>query len=247
MEVESDPEEGVLKSISLAVKERKKGIPVRVVFGSDIPKDLQNKLIKKLDIDDLDIISIGGKYHNNKDLMKFPKIDDPSLVNEKWINNKDKDLSKITSLLDTIQEKDYLIHVPYESFDYFIALLQEASISPLASEIKTFIYRAAKDSKVVQALINASRNGKKVSAMVELLARFDESSNISISQTLKEAGVNIITGQEGFKIHGKIVYIKLKNKKKILQLFLPVISMKEMLKLIQTVYYLLHYQKLLMK
>ena len=147
--------------------------------------------------------------------MKFPKIDDPSLVNEKWINNKDKDLSKITSLLDTIQEKDYLIHVPYESFDYFIALLQEASISPLVSEIKTSIYRAAKDSKVVQALINASRNGKKVSAMVELLARFDESSNISISQTLKDAGVNIITGQEGFKIHGKIVYIKLKNKKDI--------------------------------
>ncbi len=84
----------------------------------------------------------------------------------------------------------------------------------MVSEIKTSIYRAAKDSKVVQALINASRNGKKVSAMVELLARFDESSNISISQTLKEAGVNIITGQEGFKIHGKIVYIKLKNKKR---------------------------------
>ncbi len=105
MEVESDPEEGVLKSISLAVKERKKGIPVRVVFGNDIPKDLENKLIKKLDIDDLDIISIGGKYHNNKDLMKFPKIDDPSLVNEKWINNKDKDLSKTLLYLMPFKKK----------------------------------------------------------------------------------------------------------------------------------------------
>ncbi len=215
MEIESDPEEGVLKSISQAVKERKKGIPVRAVFGEGIPKDLQTKLMKKLDIDDLDIVSIGGRYHNNKDLMKFPRNDDINLSNPKWESEKIKELEGVTSLIDAIQDNDYLIHVPYESFDAFINLLQEAAISPDVSEIKMSIYRAAKDSRVVQALINASRNGKKVTAMVELLARFDESSNILISQTLKDAGVNVVTGQEGFKVHGKIVFIRLKNKKNI--------------------------------
>ena len=215
MEIESDPEEGVLKSISLAVKERKKGIPVRVVFGEDMPKDLQDKLVKKLDIDDMDIITKGGKYHNNKDLMKFPRLDIKGLSYPSWPQSFEKAFAISPSLLDIIAKKDVLIHVPYESFNAFINVLQEAAISPNVTEIKASIYRAAKDSKVIQALANASKNGKKVTCMVELLARFDESSNILISQTLKDAGVDILTGKEGFKVHGKIVYIKVKNGKDI--------------------------------
>ena len=186
MEVESDPEEGVLKSISEAVKERKRGNPVRVVFGEGMPKDLQEKLIKKLEIDDLDIINKGGKYHNNKDLMKFPRLNNPSLSYPEWPQSFEKAFSITPSLIDIISKKDILIHVPYESFNAFINVLQEASISPNVTEIKASIYRAAKDSKVISALTNAAKNGKKVTCMVELLARFDESSNILISQTLKE-------------------------------------------------------------
>ncbi len=215
MEVESDPEEGILKSISEAVKERKRGIPVRVVFGENIPKDLYSKLIKKFEIDDLDIVSIGGKYHNNKDLMKFPFIDVEGLNYPKWENKEIEEINKGESILNKIQNEDMLLHVPYQSFNSFISILQEASISPNVSEIRATIYRASSNSRVVAALTNAARNGKKVTAMVELMARFDESSNILISQTLKDAGVNVLTGQEGFKIHGKIVYIKLKNAKDI--------------------------------
>ncbi len=215
MDVESDPEEGILKSISEAVKERKKGIPVRVVFGENIPKDLYLKLIKKFEIDDLDIVSIGGKYHNNKDLMKFPRLNIKGISYEQWERKEIPEVINGDSLLEKIQDKEMLIHVPYQSFNAFVELLQEASISPLVSEIRATIYRAANNSRVVAALSNAARNGKKVTAMVELLARFDESSNILISQTLKDNGVNVLTGQEGFKIHGKIVYIKLKNKKDI--------------------------------
>ena len=215
MEIESDPEEGVLKSISLAVKERKKGIPVRVVFGEGMPKDLQEKLIKKLEIDDTDIITKGGKYHNNKDLMKFPHLNIPGLAYPARPQSFEKAFKVTPSLIDIISKKDILVHVPYESFNAFINVLQEAAISPNVSEIKASIYRAAKDSKVIQALINASKNGKKVTCMVELLARFDESSNILISQTLKDAGVDVLTGKEGFKVHGKIVYIKVKNGKDI--------------------------------
>lgn len=215
MEIESDPEEGVLKSISLAVKERKKGIPVRVVFGEGMPKDLQEKLIKKLEIDDKDIITKGGKYHNNKDLMKFPKLNIPGLSYPRWSQSFEKAFQISPSLINIISKKDILVHVPYESFNAFINVLQEAAISPNVSEIKASIYRAAKDSKVIQALTNAAKNGKKVTCMVELLARFDESSNILISQTLKDAGVDVLTGKEGFKVHGKIVYIKVKNGKDI--------------------------------
>lgn len=215
MEVESDPEEGILKSISEAVKERKRGIPVRVVFGENIPKDLYSKLIKKFEIDDLDIVSIGGKYHNNKDLMKFPFIDVEGLNYPKWENKEIEEINNGESILNKIQNEDMLLHVPYQSFNSFISILQEASISPNVSEIRATIYRASSNSRVVAALTNAARNGKKVTAMVELMARFDESSNILISQTLKDAGVNVLTGQEGFKIHGKIVYIKLKNAKDI--------------------------------
>ena len=215
MEIESDPEEGVLKSISLAVKERKKGIPVRVVFGEGMPKDLQEKLIKKLEIDDTDIITKGGKYHNNKDLMKFPRLNIAGLSYPEWPQSFEKAFKVTPSLIDIISKKDILVHVPYESFNAFINVLQEAAISPNVNEIKASIYRAAKDSKVIQALINASKNGKKVTCMVELLARFDESSNILISQTLKDAGVDVLTGKEGFKVHGKIVYIRVKNGKDI--------------------------------
>ena len=215
MEVESDPEEGILKSISEAVKERKRGIPVRVVFGENIPKDLYSKLIKKFEIDDLDIVSIGGKYHNNKDLMKFPYIEVEGLNYPKWENKEIKEINNGESILNKIQNEDMLLHVPYQSFNSFISILQEASISPKVSEIRATIYRASSNSRVIAALTNAARNGKKVTAMVELMARFDESSNILISQTLKDAGVNVLTGQEGFKIHGKIVYIKIKNAKDI--------------------------------
>lgn len=212
MDVESDPEEGVLKSISQAVRDRKKGIPVRVIFGAGIPDDLKRVLIKRLDIDDMDLVTVGGKYHNNKDLMKFPYIDKKKgLKYPSWTSAEIKEVNEGLSMIDSIHKKDILVHVPYESFDAFIRLLQEAAISPRVTEIKASIYRAAKNSKVVRALAAASQNGKKVTAMVELMARFDESSNISISQTLREAGCEVLNGAEGFKVHGKIVYIKVKD------------------------------------
>ena len=216
MEVESDPEEGLLKSISEAVKERKRGSPVRVIFGEGMPKDLRKILMKRLEIDTDDLISIGGRYHNNRDLMSFPRVQDSSEMSyPKWQQAEILEMKQQQPLLKTIQDHDLFIHVPYESFDAFIRVLQEAAISPEVSEIKATIYRAAKNSQVVRALSSASQNGKKVTAVVELMARFDESSNILISQKLKEDGCNVLTGEEGFKIHGKIVYIKTKNNKDI--------------------------------
>lgn len=211
MEIESDPEEGLVKNISQAIKDRKKGMPVRVIFDFNTPDDLKNILIKRLDVDDLDLVSTTGKYHNNKDLMKFPRLGDASLSNKKWVSIENNLVIQGNSLIEKIKKEDMMIHVPYESFDTFIRFLQECAVNKDVSEIKATIYRAANNSQVVNALIAASQNGKKVTCMVELLARFNESSNISISQTLLDAGVNVLTGAEGFKIHGKVVFVKLKN------------------------------------
>lgn len=209
MEVESDPEEGLLRSISQAVKERRRGIPVRVLFGEGIPEDLKKNLLKRLDVEKDDMISVGGRYHNNKDLMKFPKLR-PELSYPAWETRR-YPLQGDETLIDYVRRKDLLIHVPYESFDTFVRFLQECAISSEVSQIKATIYRAAKESQVVSALTSASVNGKKVTAVVELMARFDESSNISISQKLMESGCNVLTGEEGIKIHGKIVSVLFKD------------------------------------
>ncbi len=211
MQVESDPEEGVLKTISEAVRERRKGMPVRAIFGEGVPEDLKKDLIKRLDVDDLDLVTVGGRYHNNKDLMDFPYVPGKGLRYEPWPSIEIPEVQKGISLIDRIRKKDLLIHVPYESFDSFIRFLQECAISPRVKEIKATIYRAANNSKVVKALVAAAQNGKKVTCMVELMARFNESSNILISQMLRDAGCEVLTGAEGFKVHGKIVFVKVKD------------------------------------
>ena len=110
-----------------------------------------------------------------------------------------------------IREKDRYIHVPYHSFDAYIRLLREAALHPDVKEIKTTLYRLASDSKVVKALVCAARNGKKVTAVVELLARFDEKSNIKWSKKMQEEGINVIFGVEGLKVHSKLLYIESKK------------------------------------
>mgnify|MGYP002327756929 FL=1 len=115
------------------------------------------------------------------------------------------------SLLEKIQERDRFIHVPYHNFDSFIRVLQEAAISKQVTSIKITLYRLAKESKVVKALIGAARNGKKVTVVIELLARFDEASNINWSKKMQDAGIKVIFGVEGLKVHSKITHIAMKS------------------------------------
>lgn len=110
-----------------------------------------------------------------------------------------------------IQEKDRFIHVPYHNFDSFIRVLQEAAVSKQVTSIKITLYRLAKESKVVKALIGAARNGKKVTVVIELLARFDEASNINWSKKMQDAGIKVIFGVEGLKVHSKITHIEMKR------------------------------------
>ena len=208
MEMDNDADFGTMEKIALGVNSRKKGEAVRVIYDREMPKDLQKKLRERLNTKELDASLAGGRYQNHKDLMSFPDCGHKELKYEKWTPIMKPEFLSNESILEQIRQKDRYIHVPYHSFNGYIRVLREAAVKPEVKAIKTTLYRLAKDSKVVKALITAARNGKKVTAVVELLARFDEESNIKWSKRMQEEGVNVIFGVEGLKIHSKLLYIK---------------------------------------
>ena len=211
MEIDNDLRTGTLQKISKGVKSRKKGEPLRVIYDNNMPKDLLKRVLKKLELDSLDTVIESGRYQNHKDLMKFPDCGHSNLKYPKWPPILKKEVDGPESLLKKIQEKDRFIHVPYHNFDSFIRVLQEAAVSKQVTSIKITLYRLAKESKVVKALIGAARNGKKVTVVIELLARFDEASNINWSKKMQDAGIKVIFGVEGLKVHSKITHIEMKS------------------------------------
>ena len=211
MEIDNDLRTGTLQKISKGVKSRKRGEPLRVIYDAHMPKDLLKKVLKKLDLDSKDTVISSGRYQNHKDLMKFPDFGRANLKYPAWPPILKKELDGPESLLHKIQDKDRFIHVPYHSFDSFIRVLQEAAVSKEVDSIKITLYRLAKESKVVKALIGAARNGKKVTVCIELLARFDEASNINWSKKMQDAGIRVIFGVEGLKVHSKITHIGMKK------------------------------------
>ena len=208
MEMDNYSDYGAMEKIALGVNSRKRGVPIRVIFDKDMPREIQKRVFERLNMRELDTSLAGGRYQNHRDLMSFPDCGHSELKYEKWPHVMKPEFLSEESILDQIRRKDLFIHVPYHSFDAYIRLLREAALRPSVKEIKTTLYRLAKDSKVVKALICAARNGKKVTAVVELMARFDEESNIKWSKRMQEEGVNVIFGIEGLKIHSKILYIK---------------------------------------
>ncbi len=208
MEVDNDADYGAMEKIALGVNSRKRGEPIRVIYDKDMPRDMQKRVFDRLNVRELDTSLAAGRYQNHRDLMSFPDCGHNELKYEKWQPVMKPEFLAEESLFEQIRKKDRFIHVPYNSFDAYIRLLREAALRPSVKEIKTTLYRLAKDSKVVKALICAARNGKKVTAVVELMARFDEESNIKWSKRMQEEGVNVIFGVEGLKIHSKLLYIK---------------------------------------
>lgn len=211
MEMDNDADFGTMEKIALGVNSRKKGDAVRVIYDHEMPREMQRKLRDRLNTKELDASLAGGRYQNHKDLMSFPDCGRNDLKYDKWTPIMKPEFVSNESILDQIRQKDRFIHVPYHNFNGYIRVLREAAIKPEVKSIKTTLYRLAKDSKVVKALITAARNGKKVTAVVELLARFDEESNIKWSKRMQEEGVNVIFGVEGLKIHSKLLYIESKK------------------------------------
>jgi polyphosphate kinase len=215
LDMDNDLSKSFLELISKGVSGRKTGQPVRFVFDNSIAKDLLEYILTKLGIDEDDNIIPGGRYHNFKDFMQFPNVAGAGFEYQRELPLGHKLIKYHKSIIEAIKKKDFMLHVPYQDFQILIKLLQEASIDPRVTEMSLTIYRVARKSKVMNALINAALNGKRVNVIIELQARFDEEANIYWSRKLEEVGVNVYFGISGLKVHAKLLSISRKENKKI--------------------------------
>ena len=207
IDIDNDLSTSLIQKIEKGLKNRKKGKPVRLVFDKDIDPSLLSYLIKRLGLSHKDNIIAGGRIHNFKDFINFPESVFPQKNSRKKPFTHPM-LKHANSVTNMVLEKDVMLHFPYHSFDSVIDLLREAAIDPDVISIKVTCYRLAERSKVVNALTNAVRNGKHVTAMIELRARFDEEANLEWKNVLEEAGVKVLIGVPDLKIHAKLCLIK---------------------------------------
>lgn len=211
LDIDNDVSSDFMAKMSKGLKQRSKGDPVRIVYDEEIPADLLRVITDKMGIKKLDQMLAGGRYHNFKDFIGFPRVGGQHLQFERREPLFHKDFEREKSLFKAIQKKDILVHYPYHTFNYFTNLIREAAIDPNVSVIRMTAYRLAKNSQVADALINAANNGKRVVLFIELLARFDEKANIKWAEKLKEEGIEVHYGLEGYKVHSKILQITRKE------------------------------------
>ena len=215
LEIDSDISKSFAEKISESVRDRRIGEPVRFVYDQSIDKDTLKFFLEKMNIDSTDSIIPGGRYHNRRDYMDFPNLGRYDLLYQPKTPLPVDGLGLEGSIIKKISEKDYLVNAPYQSFSYLIKFLREAALDPKVISIKITLYRLAKNSQIISSLINAAKNGKKVTVQIELQARFDEASNISYAEQMQTEGINLIFGVKGLKVHSKICVIDRVEDKKI--------------------------------
>jgi len=214
IELDDDVTMSLMDKISKSLKKRKEGPPVRFVYDRDIPKDLIEFIIKRANLRELDNVIAGGRYHNARDFVSFPNVGGKQLEYEPQPPLHHPALAHTNSVLSVVRKQDVLLHLPYQSFHHVTDLLREAAIDPKVKSISMTLYRVANDSRVVNALINAVRNGKKVTVILELQARFDEEANIRWARKLEDEGARLISGVPGLKVHAKVALIARKEEGK---------------------------------
>ena len=207
LDIDSDMSKSMLEKIATSVKDRRIGEPVRFVYDQHIEKDTLKFFLSKMGIDASDGVIPGGRYHNRRDYMNFPNLGRFDLLYPPRVPLPVEGLSLDGSILNKIAQKDYLINAPFQSFSYLIKFLREAALDPKVTSIKITLYRLAKNSQIISSLINAAKNGKKVTVQIELQARFDEASNISYAEQMQQEGIELIFGIKGLKVHSKICLI----------------------------------------
>lgn len=215
IDLDNDVSTSLVENMQKGLKKRRKGKPVRFVYDKEMNSGLLNYLTKKLKLNSKSSIIPGGRIHNFKHFMDFPNVF--PAAKKKMAAIPHPDLNSAIRVTDVIGKKDVLLHFPYHSFNAIIDLLREAAIDPDVKSIKITAYRLASESKVINALINAARNGKKVEVMLELKARFDEEANLEWKSVLEEEGVKVILGIPNMKVHAKVCIINKRVQNKTIQ------------------------------
>jgi polyphosphate kinase len=211
IDIDSDVSSNILDTIQDSLKQRKRGLPVRLIYDQEMPDDFIRFIYQKLTLSKDELIP-GQRYHNFRDFIGFPDIKKTDLKYQSLEPIYLPELDKAKTMFNAIRQKDYMISHPYQPFSYIIRLLREAAIDPNVTSIKMTLYRVAENSNVVNALINAVKNGKKVIVMMELKARFDEEHNIYWSNKLKEAGAKVLFTIPSVKVHSKLCLIARKER-----------------------------------
>lgn len=208
--LDDDLDKSMLKKMEDGLVQRTHGRPVRLIYDREMPKELANLLAVKLKLKDGEI-EPGRRYHMLRDFMRFPVIR-PDLEAKRSPALAHPDLPPFSSIFRKISYKDILLSFPYQSFDHVIDFLREAAISPKIHSIHIALYRLAADSRIINALTSAAKNGKAVTAYVELLARFDEERNVSVVDILQAAGVTVIHSVPSLKTHCKLILVQSKDR-----------------------------------
>ncbi|MBS1666552.1 MAG: polyphosphate kinase 1 [Bacteroidetes bacterium] len=206
IDMDNDVSTSIIQKIEKGVKNRRKGKPVRFVYDKEMDGSLLEYLIKRLNLTKKGNLIPGGRIHNFRHFMDFPDVFPKKGQRKKPFMH--PALVKTPRVTDIVLERDLMLHFPYHSFNPVIDLLREAAIDPNVTAIKITCYRLASNSKIINALINAVRNGKEVTAMVELRARFEEEANLKWKERLEEEGVKVLIGSPNMKVHAKICMIK---------------------------------------
>jgi len=209
-ELELDPSinESLIEKMASSLKQRRRADAVRFVYDKTMPDALLSALRKSFGFGRYDSLIPGGRYHNSKDFLSFPNPGAKTLEFKPHPKINLPELDDPASIFEVISARDVLLYFPYHSFDYIVDVLKTAALDPAVTAIKICLYRTAKNSRVAEALINAIHNGKRVTAVVELAARFDEQANIEMAHRLTEAGVEVIFGIPGLKVHCKLFSIE---------------------------------------
>ncbi|WMY96436.1 MAG: polyphosphate kinase 1 [Arsenophonus sp.] len=213
----TEMESSMLELISSTLKQRLSAEPVRFVYQQNMPDKMVKLLRKKLGLSNDDSVIAGGRYHNFKDFMNFPNEGNKNLLNKPFSRLRHRYFDNFRNGFDAIRGKDILLYYPYYTFEHTMELLRQASFDPNVLAIKINIYRVAKDSRIIDSMIYAAHNGKKVTVVVELQARFDEEANIHWAKHLTGAGVHVIFSAPGLKIHAKLFIISRLEKGKIIR------------------------------
>lgn len=214
LDFDSDLSKSFIEKLSDSVKHRQIGEPVRFVYDKTIDTETLDYLMEKMGIDSKDSVIPGGRYHNRRDYMGFPSLGRQDLLYEKITPLEVKGLSLKDSIFPAIAEKDFLLYTPYQTFSYVVKFLREAALDPKVTSINITIYRLAEISHVASSLINAAKNGKKVTVAIELRARFDEQANIAYAEQMQSEGVNLLFGVAGLKVHSKMCVIEREENEK---------------------------------
>lgn len=215
LDLDDDISKSFLERMSKSLKYRKSGRPVRLTYDRAIDQDMLKVIRKGLNLKDEKNLLPGERYHNFKDFMGFPVVGKKSYFYPKHVPIVHPKAPRIQRLFDVLSERDLLLHYPYHTFDYTVELLREAAIDPYVKEISLTIYRVSNQSSLVNAIRNAHKNGKQVTVVIELQARFDEEANIKLANNFIEEGIKVIQGVPGLKVHGKLLYIMRKKQKKV--------------------------------